>query len=61
MNIEIMRAFFGWCTVINAALLLLAVLIPLDIPEATYQVELRTLSFSGELRSSIYDKIIHVG
>ena len=36
-------------------------LIPLDIPEASYQVELRTLSYSGELRSSIYDKIIHVG
>jgi len=25
MNIEIMRAFFGWCTVINGAFLLLAI------------------------------------
>ena len=33
MNLEILRAFFGWCTILNAALLALSSLLLLLAPD----------------------------
>ena len=48
MNIEIMRAFFGWCTVINGAFLLLAVLINATAGDWVFRMHSKWFPISRE-------------
>ncbi len=55
MNIEILRAFFGWCTVINTASMLLSVAICVLGRDAVYRMHSRMFPISREaFNTAIY-------
>ncbi len=48
MNVELLRAFFGWCTLINGAFLLLAFLICAKASDWVYRMHSKCFPITRE-------------
>jgi len=48
MNIEVLRAFFGWCTIFNGALLLLTFLIMATAGDWVYRIHGKWFNINRE-------------
>jgi hypothetical protein len=57
MDILALTEFFMWCTIINAGMMVLAILIYMAIPDFVYRVHSRWFNISRESFDTLYYSI----